>query len=499
MKNRNDEKGELTFDPSIATKNNLSECFRIFTNKGITPPEPAYRLQVGARGLTYPNEELTVYTDGSCYNNGKENATCGAGIWIKHNHPLNKSIRIKNETQSNQVGEIIAVLVALQTIDPALTITIKTDSKYVIDGLTTHLTTWEDNGWVDIENKSLFEATAYHLRKRSAPTKFEWVKGHSGVEGNEMADKLAVAGANKPTTDEINTSVPDNFKIQGAKLCTITQSIAYKLIRSTKTAKSRRHTDINLDRTKHGIYEITGTLEKEESIWKNMKNRNFSPKLRQFLFKAMHNTFKVGNYWLNITDCEQRATCAICEEDTDSLEHILTECTQGPQKLIWDLAKKLWPYDQHPWIHPSIGAILGCGSIKHLKETNTTHSEDSTSRKENKKRQDSKARLLSILIAESAYLIWVIRCSIVIQGDSIPDETIAKRWTDTINKRLQNDRFLAINRENSKINPNLIQDTWKGTLKDENVLPPNWVTALEVLVGIRSPEPSLQRGNFGSI
>ncbi|KAH7911774.1 hypothetical protein BJ138DRAFT_1005888, partial [Hygrophoropsis aurantiaca] len=127
ISNKEKEKGEITFDPTVGSKNCLSECFRIFTNPKSISTQPAYRLQAGTRGRTIPDEHITIYTDGSCLNNGKENAQCGAGIWIEDNHPMNKSLRVTNETQSNQAGELAAVLVALQTADPAITITIKTD------------------------------------------------------------------------------------------------------------------------------------------------------------------------------------------------------------------------------------------------------------------------------------------------------------------------------------------------------------------------------------
>ncbi|KAH7909427.1 hypothetical protein BJ138DRAFT_1010851, partial [Hygrophoropsis aurantiaca] len=125
--NRDKNKGEITFDPTVSSKNCLSECFRIFTNPDETSTQPAYRLQVGTRGRTNQNENIIVYTDGSCINNGKDDAKCGAGIWIDDNHPLNRSIRIKFKNQSNQIGELVAILVTLQTINPATTITIKTD------------------------------------------------------------------------------------------------------------------------------------------------------------------------------------------------------------------------------------------------------------------------------------------------------------------------------------------------------------------------------------
>ncbi|KAF8139896.1 hypothetical protein EV363DRAFT_315601 [Boletus edulis] len=55
-----------------------------------------------------------------------------------------------------------AVVDKLQS-DPTTPITIITDSRYLIDGLTKHLSTWEDNGWNDIRNAEWFQAAAYQL------------------------------------------------------------------------------------------------------------------------------------------------------------------------------------------------------------------------------------------------------------------------------------------------------------------------------------------------
>ncbi|KAH7915101.1 ribonuclease H-like protein [Hygrophoropsis aurantiaca] len=427
---------------------------------------------------------------GSCINNGKENAVCGAGIWVAVDHPLNQSIRVKNDTQSNQVGEIAAVLKALQSTNPATPITIATDSMYVIDGLTKNLTNWEDQGWINIDNRVLFEATAYHLRRRSAPTHFEWIKGHNGNTGNEKADELANLGARKHNTDDIDTNVPTDFLIQGAKLNKITQATAYAGIRNQKSSKERRSTKINLDMARHNIVDTTKSLETDATLWKNIKNKELTPKLRQFLFKAMHGAFKIGEFWQGIPNFEQRARCPSCNDPTESMEHILTECHQGPQRMIWDLVKKIWPHPQHPWKHPTIGTILGCGSIKSLHEPQP-HPNPAHLRTENLiNKRDTKARLLTILLIESAYLIWVLRCEKAIRGIEHTTNSIKERWISTLNKRLNLDRLTAKLKLNKKITKKIVESTWTGVIQHQGPSQSEWATSLEVLVGITLPEPS---------
>ena len=142
-------------------------------------------------------------------------------MWFDDDHPLNRAIRIPGQHQSNQTGEIAALVVALQLADLLTPLLCITDSRYVLDGLTDHLQSWEDRGWINVSNKEWFQAAAYHLRRRPAPTYFKWVKGHNQTYGNEEADRLAHEGSLKPTPDNIDLTVPNNFALPGMKLLSL--------------------------------------------------------------------------------------------------------------------------------------------------------------------------------------------------------------------------------------------------------------------------------------
>jgi len=287
-------------------------------------------------------DQLTIYTDGSCTNNGKANAKCGSGIWINDNNPGNRAIRVPGPSQSNQIGELTAILNALQNTAPYTPISFKTDSRYVIDGLTIHLASWEDRGWINIANSELFRATTYHLRRRSAQTSFEWVKGHSGHHGNDAADRLANEGANKDTYDVIDLNIPPTFNLQGAKLSSITQAIAYHGIRtSTHPPKNKRTTTMNIDVARYAIESISGSLETDATIWKNTRRQDLRRPIQQFLYKAIHGTHKIGEFWEKIPQYEHRATCNLCHEGTETMEHILTECPNPARETTCTLAKNL--------------------------------------------------------------------------------------------------------------------------------------------------------------
>ena len=173
----------ILFDPTITTKNNLTECFRIFTDLSKASKNPAQCRVTARASLRHATTE--VYTDGACINNGKENAKSGSGTWFRLNDQRNMAIKNPEGNQSNQVGELIAIITAIKSTPNFIPLKIISDSKYMIDRLMTHLTQWENHGWIQVKNAELFQETAYLLRQRSATTAFQWVKGHEGTLGKK--------------------------------------------------------------------------------------------------------------------------------------------------------------------------------------------------------------------------------------------------------------------------------------------------------------------------
>jgi len=131
-----------------------------------TDPTPLHRPLL----IAPPPTQLTVYTDGSCLQNGTDNTRSGGGVWFTDDHPLNRAIRVPGHDQSNQVGELAAVVVALKSTPQNADLTIVTDSQYVITCLTNALPQWEDSGWPRVPNAPWIKAAAYAMRRQSAPT-----------------------------------------------------------------------------------------------------------------------------------------------------------------------------------------------------------------------------------------------------------------------------------------------------------------------------------------
>jgi ribonuclease HI len=140
-----------------------------------------------------------VYTDGSCSNNGKQNAIAGIGIYFGENDSRNVSQLIDGK-QTNNTAELTAIL-HLYTIvkDDILSgkkIAIVSDSEYAIRCVTTYGKKCEDEGWEkDIPNKELV-MKLYQLYKNKTNVKFLHIMAHTDKTdihsiGNDGADKLA--------------------------------------------------------------------------------------------------------------------------------------------------------------------------------------------------------------------------------------------------------------------------------------------------------------------
>ena len=141
--------------------------------------------------------ELTpveIATDGACKGNP------GPGGWgaVIRSAGREKELSGGEPLTTNNRMELTAVIEALNALKRPCAVTLSTDSRYVMDGLTRWIHGWRRNGWKTADRKpvknadlwqALIEATARHR------ITWQWVKGHAGHPDNERADKLACAAA----------------------------------------------------------------------------------------------------------------------------------------------------------------------------------------------------------------------------------------------------------------------------------------------------------------
>lgn len=228
---------------------------------------------------------------------------------------------------------------------------------------------------------------------------------------------------------------------------------------------------------RHCVHDdLGGRMPTNATIWHALRHKDVSRNISDFLWRATHQSQRVGKYWKHIPGYEQRGMCTICDEE-ESMIHILIDCESPERKLIWGLAEKAW-HKKHPtWPAPHLGNIIGAPLAQF--------------RNADGSRNGGAARFYRILMTESAHLIWKIRCERRIQrevdgdeGRTHTDREITSRWHAAMNMRLRLDcEMTHAKYEKRRIAPDLVQRTWCGLLKNENQLPPEW-THMGFLVGI---------------
>ena len=145
--------------------------------------------------------DVTIYTDGSCFGNP------GPGGWgavILFENFKKKIFGGEKKTTNNRM-ELTATIKAIEFCNiykkekklSLKKIKIYTDSIYVKNGITIWINKWEKNDWKTTDKKDVKNIDLWKKLKsleKDKAIEWNWVKGHSYNQMNDLADQLAKKG-----------------------------------------------------------------------------------------------------------------------------------------------------------------------------------------------------------------------------------------------------------------------------------------------------------------
>jgi ribonuclease HI len=137
--------------------------------------------------------EVVIYTDGACSGNP------GPGGWgaVMEWSGTEKELHGGEPATTNNRMELMAAIQALEALNRPAEVTLYTDSKYLLDGITKWIKGWQRNGWKTAAKQPVKNADLWRRLTEAIDghdIDWKWVKGHAGDPGNERADELARLG-----------------------------------------------------------------------------------------------------------------------------------------------------------------------------------------------------------------------------------------------------------------------------------------------------------------
>jgi ribonuclease HI len=135
---------------------------------------------------------VEIYTDGACRGNPGPG---GWGATLESGEHFRELSGAEADTTNNRM-ELTAVIRALEALKRRAVVTVHTDSEYVRRGITEWLPNWKARDWRTADRKPVKNRDLWERLDELAvghDIDWRWVKGHSGVPGNERVDALATA------------------------------------------------------------------------------------------------------------------------------------------------------------------------------------------------------------------------------------------------------------------------------------------------------------------
>jgi ribonuclease HI len=135
-------------------------------------------------------KKVDIWTDGACSGNP------GPGGWgaVLRYGETEKELSGGEAATTNNRMELMAAIKALEALKGHVNVTLHTDSKYVMDGVTKWIHGWKKNGWKTADKKQVKNDDLWKrldTARERHDVEWKWVKGHADDVMNSRADELA--------------------------------------------------------------------------------------------------------------------------------------------------------------------------------------------------------------------------------------------------------------------------------------------------------------------
>jgi len=136
------------------------------------------------------NDIVEIFTDGACSGNP------GPGGWaaLIRNHGDEITLSGGASGTTNNRMEIMAAIMALESLNGSRKVRLTTDSQYLKLGITEWINNWKKRGWLTSNKKPVKNLDLWQRLDRAAgrhEIEWEWVRGHSLHVENELVDEAA--------------------------------------------------------------------------------------------------------------------------------------------------------------------------------------------------------------------------------------------------------------------------------------------------------------------
>ena len=142
------------------------------------------------------DDQVEIFTDGACRGNPGPG---GWGVLLRFQGKERSMHGGELETTNNRM-ELMAAIIGLESLNGPCSVSLTTDSKYVMNGITDWIENWKKRGWKTaakkpVKNEDLWRRLDEVCRQHKI--NWHWVKGHSGHRENELVDALANQGVDE--------------------------------------------------------------------------------------------------------------------------------------------------------------------------------------------------------------------------------------------------------------------------------------------------------------